>query len=157
MWSLVRDDAAEMQVSREIEMHAPLTRHRRRYAEERCWRDGRGFDCATLENSSDRIQSCGTLADCWNKLEEGCPQIEMQVSRYCQTATLSHLLVDPLRICEWAYFSLLSLTCRLHTIATFDYVGFEGYRPRCAMKLEEEATCVAEDRSNLVASPERGG
>ena len=42
-----------------------------------------------------------------------------------------------------AYLSLLSLACRLHTVSTLDNVRFEGDRPRCAVKLEEEATCVA--------------
>lgn len=86
-WSLARGDAVETQVLREIGMHAPMTRHRRKYAEERCWKDERGFRCARLENSSDQILNCGTLADCWHKLEEEYPQIEMRVSRYYQKAT----------------------------------------------------------------------
>lgn len=153
----MRGDAAETQVLREIGMHAPQTRHHRTYAEERCWKDERGFHCVRPESLSDRSQNCGTIAGCWHNLEEEYPQIEMRVSRCCQTATLSHLLVNPLRISKFAYFSLLSLTCRLHAVATLDYVCFEGYRPRCAMKFEEEATCVAEDGSHLVASPERCG
>ena len=137
-------------------MHARLTRHRRTYVEERCWKDGRGFRYAKSENLSDRTQNCEILAGCWHNLEEEYPQIEMRASHYRRTATLLDSLVNPLRISERAHLSLLSLTCRFHAVATLDYVRLEGYRPRGAMKLQKEATCVAEDRSHLIASPERG-
>ena len=63
-WSLARGDAAETQV-----LHAPLTRHRRRHVEERCWKDERGFRCTRPENSIDWTQNCGHLADCWHILD----------------------------------------------------------------------------------------
>lgn len=138
-------------------MYAPLTRHHRKYVEERCWRDERGFRCAKSESSSDRTQNCGILAGCSHNWGEVYPQIEMRVSRYRRTATLSHLLVNLLRFSKCAYLSLLTLTCRFHAVATLDNVCLERYRPRCAVKLKKEATCVAEDRSHLVASPKRGG
>ena len=157
-WRLAKDDAAETQVLRETGMYAPLTRHRRRYVEERCWKDERGFRCARPENLIGRTQNCGSLADCWHNLdnlEEEYPLIETWASRYRQTATSSPLLVYFFAHFECAYLSLLPLTCGFDTIATLDYICFEGYRPRRTMKLEEEATCIAEDGSHLVASPER--
>ena len=81
------DDAAEMKVLQEIGMYAPLTRHHRKYVEERYWRDERGFRCAKSENSSDRTQNCGILAGCWHNWGGEYPQIEMRVSRYRRTAT----------------------------------------------------------------------
>lgn len=138
-------------------MCAPLTRHHRKYVEERCWRDEREFRCAKSENSSDPTQNCGILAGCWHNWGEEYPQIEMRVSHYRRTATLSHLLINLLRFSKCAYLSLLTLTCGFHAVATLDYVCLEGYRPRCAVKLKKEATCVAEDGSHLVASPERSG
>lgn len=46
----MRGDGTETQVLLGIEMHVPLTRPRRIYAEERYWKDVRGFRCARQEN-----------------------------------------------------------------------------------------------------------
>lgn len=136
-------------------MYAPSTRHHRTNVEERCWRDEREFRCAKLESLSDRTQNCGIPAGCWHNWEEAYPQIEMQVSHCRRTATSLQLLVSSLRFSECDYLSLLTLTCRFHAVATLDYVCLEGNRPRCAMKLKKEATCIAKNRSHLVTSPER--
>lgn len=50
---------------------------------------------------------------------------------------------------------LLARSGGLDAIARLDNVGLEGDRARSAVQLEEEATCVAEDRTDLIASPER--
>ena len=136
-------------------MHARLTRHRRTCVEEQCWKDEQRFHCVRSESSIDRTQNCGTLADCWHKLEARYPLIEMRASRCRQRATLSQLSGYCRGISESAYLSLLALTCSFDAIATLDYVCLKRYRPRSAMKLEEKAACIAEDRSQLVPSPER--
>ena len=55
-----------------------------------------------------------------------------------------------------AYLLLLLSEARsLDAVTGLDNVGLEAYRARATVQLEEEAAGVAEDGSDLIASPKR--
>ena len=63
------------------------------------------------------------------------------------------------RYVERKAYPLLPLSLQLplarcfDAIATFDHIGFEANGSWCAMKFQEKATCVAENRADLISTP----
>ena len=79
-------------------------------------------------------------------------------SRMCDVWVRSRKSWSSLRrILVWyllsiATIALLALRC-FYPVATLDHVGLERDWSWAAMKLKEEATCIAEYGAGLVASP----
>lgn len=61
------------------------------------------------------------------------------------------------RVIGRACLLLGALTRSLDAVPALDHVRLEAYRARAAVQLEEQATGVAEDGTDLIASPERSG
>lgn len=45
----------------------------------------------------------------------------------------------------------------LHTVATFDHIGFQAYRTRPPVQLEEQTAGIAKDGARFVPAPQRCG
>ena len=56
-----------------------------------------------------------------------------------------------------AYLLLRPLSRTFDSISTLDHVGFEAYRPRFAMQLQEKSAGVAKHRADFVSSPQGRG
>jgi hypothetical protein len=85
----------------------------------------------------------------------------LESNTLCDDASMSAHFEDLIKQ-RLTHFLLYSL-CRtrtLNAVATLDNICLQAYRPRSAVEFEEQATGIAEDRANLVSSPEgsrRGG